>query len=320
MRTAHDLPLSNVSLLKMCCIVYVFCAATAIASPAQTLTTLVSFDGTNGDSPYASLVQGVDGNFYGTTVYGGANNSGICDNFVNEGCGTVFKIVPTGNLTTLYSFCSQSNCPDGAFPYAGLLLATDGNFYGTTSAGGVHNDGTVFKITPAGTLTTLYSFDGTHGSLPQATLIQATDGNFYGTTSEGGVNNGGVCGNNGCGTVFKITFSGMLNTLYSFCSQPGCADGAAPLAGLVEGNDGNLYGATGYGGANLKGTVFKITLGGALTTLYNFCSQQNCADGANPVAALIQAIDGNFYGTTVWGGASGGPGGGTVFKITPAAT
>jgi uncharacterized repeat protein (TIGR03803 family) len=145
----------------------VFCAATAIASsPTTTFTNLVNFDGTDGDNPYfLSLVQGRDGNFYGTTLRGGAKNAG-----------TVFKITPGGNLTTLHNFCSQTNCTDGSLPYAGLVLGTDGNLYGTTEAGGAMNRGTVYKITPGGIPTILHSFCLENfcpdGQIPEAALVQ----------------------------------------------------------------------------------------------------------------------------------------------------
>jgi uncharacterized repeat protein (TIGR03803 family) len=164
----------------------------------------------------AGLIQATDGDFYGTTVYGGAN----C---VPDGCGTVFKITPSGTLTTLYSFCSRSSgCTDGSFPYAALVQATSGDLYGTTSNGGTEGNGTVFKITPSGTLTTLHQFcsqgvypDCTDGADPRTGLLQATDGSFYGTTYHGGA------GPQGDGTIFKITPGGALTTLYSFCSQSG---------------------------------------------------------------------------------------------------
>jgi uncharacterized protein (TIGR03437 family) len=289
--------------------VLVLCATTVIALPAQTPTTVVTFNGTNGDEPQSSLVQDSDGNFYGTTAVGGAYS-----------VGTVFKLTPSGTLTTLYSFCHQyAPCVDGAILYAGLIRASDGNFYGTTNQGGANsNAGTVFKISPGGTLTTLYRFCSqgspcADGASPFAGLIQATDGNFYGTTAVGA---------NGGGTVFKITPGGTLTTLYSFCSHVGCADGEWPKAGLIQASDGSFYGTTNQGGANGGGTVFKITPGGTLTTLYSFCSQAGCTDGAAPLAGLIQASDGNFYGTTSSGGAialSAIPTG-TVFKITPGGT
>ena len=268
-----------------------------------TLTTLYTFcsqiNCTDGAAPQAGLVQATNGNFYGTTWDGGANNRG-----------TVFEITPTGQFTTLYSFCSQAGCADGANPEAGLVQATNGNLYGTTYWGGANTYGTVFEITPAGQLTTLYSFDYVDdGAFPQAGLVQATDGNIYGTTSDGGA--GGVA----YGTVFEITPAGQLTTLYAFC-QTDCSDGGEPYAGLVQAANGNLYGTTSYGGnSSSNGTVFEITLAGQLTTLYSFCSQTNCTDGSYSSAGLIQASDGNLYGTTVEGGTNGY---GTVFGVTPA--
>jgi uncharacterized repeat protein (TIGR03803 family) len=272
-------------------------------TPAGTLTTLFMFDGGDGLAPHAPLVQAADGDFYGTTEASGANNAG----------GTVFQITPTGTLTTLYSFCSQIGCTDGEMPFAGLLQGPDGVFYGTTYQGGAHNSGTVFKITPAGRLTTLYSFCShsgcTDGALPYAGLVEDADGNFYGTTYQGGTSNSG--------TVFKITSTGRLTTLYSFCSQSGCTDGAFPYAGLVYATDGNFYGATYQGGANNSGTLFKITPNRTLTTLYSFCSQSKCVDGEFPYGGLVQGTDGNFYGTTYGGVNCGRSGGcGTIFRLS----
>jgi len=182
-------------------------------------------------SPYAALVQGTDGDFYGTTQGGG----------VNINYGTVFKITPSGILTTLYSFCSQVLCPDGDQP-TGALVQTNGDFYGTTSYGGAHGSyaGTVFKITPNGILTTLYSFchivGCADGRQPYAGLIQGTDGDFYGTTSVGGANSEG--------TVFEITPTGMLTTLHSFDGT----DGGDPVAALVQDTNGMFYGTTVSGG------------------------------------------------------------------------
>ena len=290
--------------------VFLLCAATAITSPAQTFKTLVNFNFTNGAGPSQALIQGMDGSLYGTTFGGGAS-SNCFDN-----CGTVFKISTGGTLTTLHSFDGA----DGANPYAGLVQAANGNFFGTTWQGGASNNctsgcGTVFEITPAGTLTTLHSFDGTDGANPFARLVQGADGNFYGTTEFGGANNSCTVvysGFVGCGTVFKITAGGTLTTLYSFCSQPNCTDGANPVAGLVQGADGNFYGTTEFGGAINVGTIFKITPGGTLSTLHAF----DATDGGDPVATLLQATDGNFYATTL----GGGNGYGTVFKITPGGT
>jgi uncharacterized repeat protein (TIGR03803 family) len=245
---------------------------------------------------YAGLVQATNRDSYATTAGGGAN-----------GGGTVFKINPSGTLTTLYSFCSQGGCTDGAYPYAGLIQATNGDFFGTTPAGGANGYGTVFKIATGGTLTTLYSFCSqsgcTDGASPHAGLVQATNGDHYGTTTSGGANGPGT------GTVFRITPSGTLTTLYSFCSQSGCTDGAGPYAGLVQATDGDFYGTASGSVTNGAGTVFKITPNGTLTTLHRF----DWTDGAGPYAGLVQATNGDLYGTTWYGGAKGD---GTVFSLS----
>jgi len=274
----------------------------AVTTQNGVLTTLHRFSVTDGKSPEGALIQGNNGNFYGVTEYGGAN--------LNDG--TVFKITPSGMLTTLYNFCSQSDCTDGGYPSAGLFQGVAGDFYGTTRAGGSSGLGTVFKMTSDGALTTLHSFDGADGAEPEAGLIMANDGNFYGTTFDGGSNE--YCsGNEICGTLFKITPAGALTTLYTFCSQSGCADGRSPIAGLAQGTDGNLYGTTVGGGVNNHGTIFKITLGGTLTTLHTFCSQGKCTDGDKPYAGLVQDTNGTFYGTTFQGGVKGQ---GTVFSLS----
>lgn len=287
------------------------CVATAICAQAQRFVSLVDFDGTNGEAPeYMSLVQGIDGNFYGTTGGGGAN----CP--ASYGCGTVFKVTADGTaIKTLYSFCSLANCADGNFPIAGLTLGTDGNFYGTTYWGGGTGTscpfgcGTIFKMTPGGRLATLHSFcsetNCPDGYFPWAGLMQATNGNFYGTTLYGGLGAGD-------GTVFEITPEGAFKTVYSFCSKPNCTDGQQPYAGLVQANDGNLYGTTYTGGSSTAGTLYRMTLGGKLTTVYTFCSQANCADGGEPHAGLMQGSDGNLYGTASQGGLSEY---GTVFGV-----
>jgi uncharacterized repeat protein (TIGR03803 family) len=207
-------------------------------TPSGTLTTLHSFDFTDGGYPSGGLVQATDGDLYGTTSSGSGGVRPFCGN-----CGTVFKITPEGTLTTLHSFDGT----DGASPYAGLVQATDGNFYGTTNGGGAHsNNGTVFKITPSGTLTTLHSFDGTDGEGPYAGVVQATDGNFYGTT---------CCGANNWGTIFKITPSGTLTTLHTFNFYYGTGGNW-----LVQATNGNFYGSGG-GGAYASGTVFSLAVG-----------------------------------------------------------
>ncbi len=307
-------------------------------TPSGAFTTLYSFcaqvdpetkNCLDGEQP-DGIIEGGDGNFYGTTFSGGLNSGGA------RPAGVVFKLTASGVLTTLYNFCSQQNrdtvtCLDGEEP-SGLIEGSDGNFYGITSVGGQFGDstisgGTVFQLTPSGTFNTLHSFCGEKdpstgncldGDGPNA-LIEGSDGNFYGSTSGGGKYDDG--------TVFKLTPSGTLTTLYSFCSQGNantndCLDGKDPDA-VIEGSDGNFYGTTGGGGKfgayNSDGTVFELTPSGALTTLYSFCSEEeqnstDCLDGAGP-NALIQASDGNLYGTTLVGGAFGDFGFGTLFKL-----
>jgi len=339
---------------KTACWIAVFCAGTSIAAPAQVFNTLLNFAGTNGANPQAALIQGIDGSLYGTTSDGGDHLHGTffklsaegklttlysfcqqanCMDGANpygalvlgtdgnlygttltggeEDYGTIFKITPGGKLVRLHSFCLQQYCPDGATPFAGLVQGIDGSFYGTAEAGGEYMSGIIFKITSAGAFTVLYSFCGgdcTDGAYPFDRLIQGTDGNFYGTTWIGGSFYSE-------GTVFKITPTGELTTLYTFCLQSDCLDGAAPQAGLTQASDGNFYGTTTQGGAGSDGTAFRLTPGGELTTLYSFCTQTNCTDGGYPQAGLIQATDGNLYGTTTL---HGGNGYGSVFRISRA--
>lgn len=159
--------------------------------------------------------------------------------------------------------------------------------------------------------------------MPTGPLVQGADGNLYGTTLYGGVNNGGMPP--GYGTIFRITTSGQLTTLYSFCTQSGCPDGSQPTWGLIQASDGNFYGTTEYGGANTNpsapyggGTIFQLSLNGTLTTLYNFCAQASCADGSTPFAPLVQDSLGVVYGTTLYGGANGNNVG-TIFALATGA-
>jgi uncharacterized repeat protein (TIGR03803 family) len=208
-------------------------------TPAGAEMLLYSFTGAHGDgaNPNAALIQGSDGNLYGTTWDGGANNDGA-----------VFKITPAGVETVLHSLSGSPG--DGMSPNASLVQGSDGNFYSTTARGGAIGDGTVFKITPTGVETVLYSFGASQsdGTYAEASLIQGSDGNFYGTTSTGGAN--------GDGTVFRITPAGVETVVYSFAGGP--TDGANPNAALIQGSDGNFYGTTVSGGVNGDGVVFKI--------------------------------------------------------------
>jgi uncharacterized repeat protein (TIGR03803 family) len=276
----------KLSKLRRASSIFLLCAASAIASPAQILTTLINFDGTNGANP-SSLVQGTDGNLWGTTLKGGKNQ-----------CGTVFKMSPGGVLIKSWTFdCTNGNEPGG------LILGTDGSFYGT-GGGGSNGDGTIFRLKPgADGLTMLFSFDYNDGNAPVGNLTEGADGNFYGVTYSGG-------SQAGYGTVFKITPTGTLTTLYVF----DFTHGALPYAGPIQGTNGDFYGTTSAGGAYAQGTVYRITSEGALTVLHSF--GEHSGDGMSPVTSLIQGKDGNFYGVTIYGG--GGPDGdGTVFKITP---
>ena len=289
------------------CAAFWLCAL-AGAAPAQTLNTLVNLDRTTGtESGLSTLVQGADGNLYGTTAADGGH-----------GAGTIFKVSPSGTLTTLYRFCAQTNCPDGALTQVGLVLGADRNFYGVTTYGGNTTAcslgcGTVFKITPAGVLTTLHTFEGADGEAPYGSLVQGIDGDFYGTTEYGG---SGAC-DEGCGTVFKITPAGALTTLHRF---DGSTDAYLPFGALIQGPDAKFYGVTVQGGAGTScftacGTVFVMTPAGTVTTLHSF----DFGDGGMPEAGMLLGSDGNFYGTTALGGASTACslGCGTVFKITP---
>jgi uncharacterized protein (TIGR03437 family) len=268
-----------------------FCL-TAVDSRAQGLTVLDSFNfGNNGSPGPSALIQGTDGNLYGTTFDGGNISTAF-----PKGAGTVFKVNLLGAMTTLYTLGAAST--DGANP-TGLIQAADGNFYGTTESGGSANLGTVFKITPQGALTTLHAFAGNDGTNPLSQVTQAPDGNFYGTTNLGGANQGG--------TIYQMTPQGSVTTLFSF---PASTAGWSP-SNLIQATDGNFYGTSLAGGTSNCGTVFEITPSGAFTILHNFSP----GIAYQPRAGLIQATDGNFYGTT--SGATGGDYG-SVFKMTPA--
>jgi uncharacterized repeat protein (TIGR03803 family) len=256
-------------------------------------TTLHSFGiFTNGSAPYCALARGNDGNFYGTTTLGGVNNSG-----------TVFQVTTNGALALIYSF---TNGVDGSSPQAGLVLGSDGGFYGTAEVGGLNGTGTVFRISTSGKFTALYSFsafdengNNSDGGNPVASLVQGAGDLLYGTASEGGTN--------GEGAVFQISTNGIFTALYSFT---GGNDGGLPSAALVQGNDGYYYGTAYSGGSDDFGTIFKLLSSQTFTPLYSFT---NGTDGASPLAALVLAQSGTFYGTTYAGGSNTY---GTVFTIT----
>ena len=312
----------------------------------QTLTKLADLQNAQGKAPWSTLVQGSDGNLYGTTMGGGA------------GYGTIFEVSPGGALRRLAAF-SRTN---GAYPYEGLVQAGDGSYYGTTQSGGDHGLGTLFRLTrervlvtvvnfsgetggssfghllagaegnlygttssqggpgvsyfgtvfelaSQGSLKTLAAFNGTNGSAPWAGVVRDGVGNLYGTTAAGPSSGSG---SRGQGTVFKLAPDGTLSTLAIF----GGTNGGSPESGLVLAKDGDLYGTTVGGGKFGFGTVFRVTPAGELTTLVDF----DRTNGAYLYSGLIQATDGNFYGTTSEGGdlsLNGGRGDGTAFKMTP---
>lgn len=297
----------------------------------------VQFVCADGATPVA-VMQAANGNLYGTTSFGGAYDGGTAFEISksgtftslysfpnNSGAGlplvqgpngniygsqqnTIFQITPAGVLTTLVTL------PTGV-DASQLVLANDGKFYGTTGAGGIYRDGFFFSLTPAGKVTSLYSFNSATDGAGR-TLTLGTDGNFYGTAQFDGPNYGG--------TVFKITPTGQFTLLHIFgsCAITNCSDGMWPTGALVQGTDGNFYGSTplgGTGGVNFCnsycGTAFQITPSGTLTTLYDFCSQSNCSDGSSPYQGMVQGTDGNFYGATYTGG-FGIASGGTIYRIS----
>ena len=264
-------------------------------TPDGVETILWNFGAPNdGANPQAGVIQGSDGSFYGTTTVGGTHNGG-----------TVFTVTPAGVETVLWSFDYFNTGNPG--PYAGLIQASDGNFYGTTFGGGTNGTGTLFKITPDGAESVLWNFgSGTDGYSPGGNLLQASDGTIYGTTYYGGPHGGG--------TVFSITLAGAETVLWGFGAGN---DGRVPEAGLSQGRDGYFYGTTAEGGQSGSGIVFRITPAGAETVVWDFGifgpDNQNGIKGVGPYAGVIQASDGNLYGTTYGGGTSAL---GTVFKVT----
>lgn len=321
----------------------VLCAA--VLAQAQTVSTIYNFTDspTSGANPwYVTLVQGTNGNFYGTTYNGGKYVSG-----------TIFDVTPGGQQKILYSFGGSAN--DGAYPTGGLTLGTDGNFYGTTQQGGSESQGIIFKITPTGTYTILHNFNAfIDGAFPWGPPILASDGNFYGTSSGGGPNDRGLVykitssgtfsevyrfdvahgyspvapptqgadgflyipvvqgGTYFCGTIVQISTAGVLNNTYDFPCGPG---GSFPLGPLVQAENGDFYSTTQDGGANGEGTIYQVTTGLAVTVLHSF--GVNFGDGTFPAAGLLLATDGNYYSATAEGGTYDD---GTLFNTTTGGT
>ena len=266
-------------------------------------TTLATLTGTTGsflgNSILGGIVQGSDGLIYGTTSSGGTGSSG-----------TAWKITTGGSFTSLASFTGTTGAVLGTAPVTRMVQHPSGDFYGTTQTGGAGGFGTIFKITTAGTLTTLVQFTGTTGAFPgtnpSTNLLLASDGNFYGTTTSGGTG--------GFGTIYKMAPDGTFTSLVSFTSASGAALGSLPSTNLIQGSDGDLYGTTSTGGSGGGGgTVFKITTGGTFTSLVSFTGTTGVAPGTNPQGTLKQGSDGYFYGTTNGGGFFGL---GTVFRLS----
>lgn len=309
-------------------------------TPSGEITKLLTFYGKNGQGPVAPLLQASDGNFYGTTAYGG-----------KIGLGTAFRMTPTGQITTIFNFSEGGiTRPDGIFPSTGLIQTddgdlwgttsgnypwnlgtvfrisggsfnrvvvfkekqgvypskllhySDGNFYGTAPTGGLYGKGTIFRMTLAGSITVLKHFRGGNGAYPAGALILGNDGNFYGMTGEGGIT--------GCGTVFRMTPSALLTTVVNFR----CDSVRYPADSLIQANDGNFYGIGTKSGPTIasEGAVFQMTPSGVLTTLHIF-SFSSPNGGLGPTGTLVQGSDGDLYGVANNGGIKGK---GTIFKLT----
>jgi uncharacterized repeat protein (TIGR03803 family) len=300
----------RLGLLGLACLA----AVSAAASAQVTEVVLHSFcsptNCADGARP-AGVIRDSAGNLYGGTAAGGANGQGV-----------TYKLAPSGQETVLYNFCSQGGdlCTDGSEASVSVR-DSEGNLYGTTGFGGAHNVGVVYKLTASGQETVLHSFcslaNCADGSAPNAGLIMDSEGNLYGTTLYGGPNGGGRSDTAGAGVLYKLAPSGQETVLYNFCSLANCADGALPSGDLISDSEGNLYGATLYGGPNGgvgsgHGVVFKLAPSGQETVLYNFCSLANCADGSGAPSGVISDAEGNLYGTTARGGANGE---GVVYRL-----
>jgi uncharacterized repeat protein (TIGR03803 family) len=224
-------------------------------------------------------------------------------------------------LTNLANFDRET----GDSPFGSVIQATNGRFYGGTYVGGFYRQGNIFEVTSSGELRDLYSFCAkpvkgacTDGANAVSAPVLGSDGDLYGVTLAGGSNAGDYNGDDdpGSGTIYKLTLGGKITTLHTFCPSTPCIDGQGPT-GLIQGSDGNLYGTTTVGGRFKEGAIFKVTPEGKFTELYSFCSQANCADGERPTFPPLQGIDGNFYGATSTGGATGA---GVVYELTASGT
>jgi len=272
------------------------------AASAQTVTALYTYPqdsrGYTGISATSKMSQGRDGNLYSTIIDDGP-----------LAAGEAYRITPSGVFNTVYAFCQQPKCADGAQPKGGLILGLDGNLYGTTAVGGVNNTGvgTVFQLTPSGTLTKVYDFtSGTDGGYPSFGLLQAADGNFYGVNSDVYAGDFGL--------AYKLTPKPTPPWPIKVLGDFNAADGSVPNL-FTQGADGNFYGSTYLGGTHCAhgcGVVYKMTAAGKLSVLHDF--QAYPIDGLVPVGILAEGLDGDFYGTTYQGGANNY---GSIFKTSP---
>jgi uncharacterized repeat protein (TIGR03803 family) len=242
--------------------------------PTGKKTTLHTFSGPDGRGPTSTLLLDSSGNLYGTTTSGGKDQAGV-----------VFKLDASGTYTRLYQFTGGV---DGANPNRSrLLLDSEGNLYGLTYSGGLGN-GTLFKLTPSGQESTLYSFTGGNdGGNPLGDLVQDGAGNFYGVTYAGGANGNGV--------VFRVNSGGQETVLYTF----GAGLKGHPQSGVLLDSAGNLYGTTTFGGIDNRGSVYKLSSTGTFTVLRSFSGG---ADGGRPYGGLLMGLTGDLYGTTIDGG------------------
>ena len=272
----------------------------ALSASAQTYTKLYTWpEDTRGDTGMGLagiMTQGRDGNIYGTV---GDDNS--------NAAGSAFKMTPAGTFTRIYSFCALTSCADGLGPWGGLNLGKDGNFYGTTTGGGSVASGTVFRLTPTGTLTTVWNFDnGTDGGAPWYPPLQGLDGNFYGVSST--VYSGDY------GAFYKLVPTATPPYKESVPVDFNYTNGNDPNL-PVQATDGNFYGSAFSGGSKGIGVVYRTTAAGVITVLHNFTGYPT--DGTSPLGALVQGNDGSFYGVTYQGGTSNL---GMAFKITSTGT
>jgi uncharacterized repeat protein (TIGR03803 family) len=287
-------PILSLPLNRKLAVTVVACLMATLAS-AQTYTKLYAYpEDTRNDTGIGLagfMTQGQDGNIYGTIGDDGSNAAG-----------SAFKMTTAGHFTRIYAFCALTKCADGAGPWGGLTLGLDGDLHGTTTSGGKVGAGTVFRLTPTGTLTTLWSFDnGADAGAPWYPPLQGLDGNFYGSSNT--VYAGDY------GAFYRVTSTPNSEKVLVDFNYTNGSDPNLP----IQGTDGNFYGTAVYGGTSKIGVVYKITPGGAITVLHNFAGYPK--DGASPQGVLVQGTDGNFYGTTYQGGANNY---GTIFKITPA--